>query len=98
MPYSEHLLDITVRYGSTGIIHMSAQWKRCLQDWADAHPQYRDKTWDFNFDNSKHKDGSYYYFTRCHLNDFARKYGFLEVSELSLSGYEGDAPSPKMRS
>ena len=98
MPYSEHLLDITVRYGSTGITHMSTQWKRCLQDWADAHPQYRDKTWDFNFDDSKHKDGSYYYFTRCPLNDFARKYGFLEVSELSLSGYEVDAPSQKMRS
>ncbi len=48
--------------------------------------------------DSKHKDGSYYYFTRCPLNDFARKYGFLEVSELSLSGYEGDAPSTKMRS
>ena len=50
-----------------------------MQDWADAHPQYRDKTWDFNFVDSKHKDGSYYYFTRCPLNDFARKYGFLEV-------------------
>ena len=36
----------------------------------------RNKTWDFNFDDSKHKDGSYYYFTRCPLNDFARKYGF----------------------
>ncbi|MCR4990567.1 MAG: L-2-amino-thiazoline-4-carboxylic acid hydrolase, partial [Lachnospiraceae bacterium] len=31
------------------------------------------------FDDSKHKDGSYYHFTRCPLNDFARKYGFLEV-------------------
>ena len=50
-----------------------------MQDWADAHPQYRDKTWDFNFDDSKHKDGSYYHFTRCPLNDFARKYGFLGV-------------------
>ncbi len=39
----------------------------------------KDKTWDFNFDDSKHKDGNYYYFTRCPLNDFARKYGFLEV-------------------
>ena len=31
---------------------------RAMQDWADAHPQYRDKTWDFNFDDTKHKDGS----------------------------------------
>ena len=33
---------------------------------------------DFNFEN-KHKDGIYYHFTRCPLNDFARKNGFLEI-------------------
>ncbi|MBP3819996.1 MAG: L-2-amino-thiazoline-4-carboxylic acid hydrolase [Butyrivibrio sp.] len=49
-----------------------------MQDWADAHPEYKDKTWDFNFEN-KHKDGIYYHFTRCPLNDFARKNGFLEI-------------------
>ena len=49
------------------------------QEWTDAHPRYKDKTWDFNFDDTKHKDGTYYYFTICPLNDFARKYGFLEV-------------------
>ena len=44
-----------------------------MQDWADAHPQYRDKTWDFNFDETKHKVGSYYHFTRCPIEAFARK-------------------------
>ena len=43
-----------------------------------AKPIYKDKTWDFNFEN-KHKDGIYYHFTRCPLNDFARKNGFLEI-------------------
>lgn len=52
---------------------------RRMQAWADAHPQYKDKTWDFNFDEARHKDGSFYYFTRCPLNNFARKYGYLEV-------------------
>lgn len=52
---------------------------RRMQAWADEHPQYKDKTWDFNFDESKHKDGSFYYFTRCPLNDYARKYGFMDV-------------------
>lgn len=52
---------------------------RRMQAWADEHPQYKDKTWDFNFDETRHRDGSFYYFTRCPLNDFARKYGFLEV-------------------
>jgi hypothetical protein len=50
-----------------------------MQAWADAHPQYKDKTWDFNFDDTKHKDGSYYYFTRCPLEKFARENGYLEV-------------------
>ena len=52
---------------------------RRMQAWADAHPQYKDKTWDFNFDEARHKDGSFYYFTRCPLNNFAGKYGYLEV-------------------
>lgn len=52
---------------------------RAMQDWADAHPQYRDKTWDFNFDDTKHKDGSYYHFTRCPIEAFARKNGYLEA-------------------
>ncbi len=52
---------------------------RRMQAWADEHPQYKDKTWDFNFDETRHRDGSFYYFTRCPLNDFAREYGFLEV-------------------
>ncbi len=52
---------------------------RKIQAWADAHPEYKDKTWDFNFDDSKHKDGSYYYFTRCPIEKFAREHGFLEV-------------------
>jgi len=52
---------------------------RRMQAWVDEHPQYRDKTWDFNFDETRHKDGSFYYFTRCPINDFARKYGYLEV-------------------
>ena len=50
-----------------------------MQDWANAHPQYRDRTWDFNFDEAKHRDGNYYHFTRCPLEKFARENGFLEV-------------------
>ena len=52
---------------------------RAMQVWVDEHPQYKDKTWDFNFDETKHKDGSYYHFTRCPIEAFARKYGYLEV-------------------
>ena len=47
--------------------------------WVDEHPQYKDYTWDFNFDENKPEYGAYYHFTRCPLNTFARKYGFLEI-------------------
>ncbi len=53
-------------------------FQRC-KNWADEHPEYQGKTWDFNFDETLHNKGSYYYFTVCPLNNFARKYGFLEI-------------------
>lgn len=52
---------------------------RANKKWADDHPEFTGKTWDFNFDEAKHQDGTYYYFTRCPLNNFAKKYGYLEV-------------------
>lgn len=60
------------------VLKAKAKFRR-MQAWADEHPEYKDKTWDFNFDEPRHKDGSFYYFTRCPLNDYARKYGYLEV-------------------
>ena len=50
-----------------------------MKAWADSHPQYQEKTWDINFDDSLHRDGFFYYFTQCPINTFARKYGYLEV-------------------
>ena len=47
--------------------------------WLDEHPQYKKYSWDFHFDEKKHKDGFYYYFTQCPLNTFARREGYLEV-------------------
>ena len=48
-------------------------------EWLEVHPQYKDYSWDFNFDKTKHSEGFYYHFTRCPLNDFARREGYLEV-------------------
>ena len=48
-------------------------------EWLDAHPQYKEFSWDFNFDETKHRDGFYYHFTQCPINTFARREGYLEV-------------------
>ena len=50
-----------------------------MAEWADKHSEYKDKTWDFNFDNDLHRDGFYYHFTRCPLEKFARDNGYLDL-------------------
>ena len=50
--------------------------------WLEEHPQYQKYSWDFNFDESKHKDGYYYHFTQCPLNTFARREGLLDVLQV----------------
>ena len=52
------------------------------EEWAEAHPEYQDKTWDFHFDEKRHKDGFYYHFTRCPLEKFAREHGYLDLLPL----------------
>lgn len=48
-------------------------------EWLEKHPQYKAVSWDFNFDQTKHRDGYYYHFTQCPLNNFARREGLLDV-------------------
>lgn len=47
--------------------------------WLEEHPEYRETSWDFNFNDNKNKGGFYYHFTRCPLYDFARKEGYMEL-------------------
>lgn len=55
-----------------------ATFKRMAQ-WAEDHPEYKDKTWDFNFDETLHNTGIYYHFTRCPLEKYCREHGLLDV-------------------
>lgn len=48
-------------------------------EYLEKHPQYKEYSWDFNFDESKNGDGFYYHFTRCPINTLARREGFLEI-------------------
>ncbi|MCR5452655.1 MAG: L-2-amino-thiazoline-4-carboxylic acid hydrolase [Lachnospiraceae bacterium] len=48
-------------------------------DWASGHPE-DSNTWDFNFDESLHKDGFYYHFTHCPIASFCNKYGYEEIN------------------
>ena len=48
-------------------------------EWLEKNPKYKKVSWDFNFDENKHRDGYYYHFTQCPLNNFARREGLLDV-------------------
>lgn len=50
-----------------------------MAKWLNDHPEYEEKSWDFNFDDTKHEDGTYYHFTRCPIEAYARSHGFLEI-------------------
>ena len=53
-----------------------------MKKWTDKNEEYKDSTWDFNFDKNLHKDGLYYYFTRCPMEKFARENGYLDLLPL----------------
>lgn len=48
-------------------------------DYAAAHPE-ETEAWDFNFDDSLHKDGFYYHFTRCPIANFCKEHGYEEIN------------------
>lgn len=62
----------------SGIKHLKSMMEKDAA-WLETHPQYKDVSWDFNFDETKHRDGFYYHFTQCPLNTFARREGYLDV-------------------
>lgn len=53
-----------------------------MKEWADKHKEYKNNTWDFNFDKNLHRDGLYYHFTRCPMEKFARENGYLDLLPL----------------
>ncbi len=55
-----------------------AKLRKCAQ-WAEENPAYREKTWDFHQGETPQGNGVSYYFTRCPLNDYARKFGYLDI-------------------
>lgn len=62
----------------SGIQKLEKMMKKNAQ-WLEEHPEYKEVSWDFHFDEEKNKEGFYYHFTQCPINTFARKEGYLEI-------------------
>ena len=53
-------------------VHANAQW-------AEDHPSIKDTTWHFHFDDERGGTVAHYHYTRCPINDLARKEGLIEI-------------------
>ena len=71
-------VGIFVNANKSGLARLEKKMHKNAE-WLEVHTQYKGVSWDFNFDKTKHSEGFYYHFTRCPLNDFARREGYLEV-------------------
>lgn len=71
-------VGIFVNANKSGLARLEKKMHKNAE-WLEVHPQYKGVSWDFNFDKTKHSEGFYYHSTRCPLNDFARREGYLEV-------------------
>lgn len=50
-------------------------------DWAIKHKNKYPQTWEFNFDDS-HRDGCYYYFTKCPIAKFFKENNMEDLTEI----------------
>lgn len=54
-------------------------WKN--SEWAEKHRNKYPETWEFNFEE-KHKDGCYYYFTKCPIAKFFKDNNLEDITHL----------------
>lgn len=71
-------------FGMTNLNSKSCEkkWLRDMQKYAHWYEAHKDKypvNWMVKFDESRHKDGSFYFFTRCPICEFCRREGVMEI-------------------
>ena len=52
---------------------------RKYEAWFSRHGREYPANWNVNFDETRHKDGSFYYFTRCPICEFCQREGIGEL-------------------
>lgn len=69
-------------FGVTDLNRTPKKWEldmRKYEAWFAAHGKDYPVNWIVNFDESRHKDGSFYYFTRCPICEFCQREGIAEL-------------------
>lgn len=69
-------------FGMTDLNKTPKKWEREMrkyQAWFARHGKDYPVNWNVNFDESRHKEGSFYYFTRCPICEFCNREGIGEL-------------------
>lgn len=69
-------------FGLTDLNRTPKKWYRDMKKykaWYEKHGADYPVNWVVNFDEQAHKDGSYYYFTRCPICEFCEREGIGEL-------------------
>ena len=69
-------------FGMTDLNRQPKKWLRDMkkyEKWYQAHSDRYPVNWVVNFDESRHADGSFYYFTRCPICEFCKREGIEEL-------------------
>ena len=69
-------------FGMTDLNKNPKKWEqdmRKYEKWFSANGKEYPVNWNVNFDEGKHRDGSYYYFSRCPICEFCNREGISEL-------------------
>ena len=69
-------------FGFTDLNKKPKKWERDMKKyeaWYREHGGDYPVNWVVNFDETRHKDGSFYYFTRCPICEFCQREGIAEL-------------------
>ena len=69
-------------FGMTDLNRRPKKWYHDMkkyEDWFAKHGQDYPVNWNIHFDEERHRDGSYYYFTRCPICEFCQREGIAEL-------------------
>ncbi len=73
------IMGLAVDYRKAkGVQKENGQFHACAE-WIDKHPQYRELSWDFNFDDTRHEDGTFYWFTHCPIEQYCRSHDLIHI-------------------
>lgn len=69
-------------FGMTNLNKTPKKWEqdmRRYEEWYKVHGKEYPVNWNVNFEEGKHKDGSFYYFSRCPICEFCNREGISEL-------------------